>query len=940
MKNKTDNKDLQWKQNINLFNSFIRGNNGFTLVELLTVLVIIGIILAITIPNVAKLMYNQNDKKLSALIDSALKASDVYIDDYKRSFVDTYDKYNFQYESLLNVNYVKEEDIHCTGTMQATRKKGNNFTYAAYLMCKDKKGNTIHDNTGDLPEGGVSIMGKFILDYTVKLNNSSGARYNHDYTSQSLYNELSAYDLERPGTSAGISQFKYSYDNKNWVDLSCDQNTGIGSFMLTNTFVGKVYFKAYDMVGNESGVLSYNVKIDKISPSGTMTLSSTNSRYQALQVKARLNAKDNTNGSGVKQMCIQESNNVNNCRWETYQTSKNFTLSGSLDGRKRTVYAWFKDAVGNIARATNSSGSSTEIEYTPYEEGSVTVISSWGACSKVCGGGISIGTAIDKYTSKPIPSKNQTKSCNTFDCCSSTTISGYGSCSKTCGGGVKAVKRVSNYNGQNCTIATETVKCNTQDCCSLVNYPNGYQPVGACNKVCGGGTLTLRNEAYSRYDGRRCSASDLTKTQSCNTHNCCDEGQVAYSNWSAWSNCSKTCGGGTRFRTRTAWNKDDSKISCTTSSNSKLKLREEESCNTQSCEPKFTMYNRSFDLVLPVKENVAIGFNIGHNGISQGTCPGRDSYVDATVITYSNYALTFGAKKRILSGENGLGYLELLGSRLSDNKVIIYGNSGYCSRHLRSGWKTNYNFAKVATVRIDGTTPNLISVKNLEVSIGNPSMTDEQEIMQLGCHDSTNCVASVDGNGNWLYLNNVIMDSSGNITDTSVRFSSSNHGYYVFQDIENKIGEYGLNQSYDLGVSYVYFPGYRPITIEPHYQQTLYYKGVNDGYMNSGDNNPVRMDYSTNKKVVGATRLNNNELLINYWENVGDQNKLYFEILKYDGNNLTEVKKIASTATHRYNLIPIANNAVIGYYYNCTNYTDGRLDDDCYAHNNIGLFTR
>lgn len=87
--------------------NLLKRQNAFTLVELLTVLVIIGIILAITIPNVARLMYNQNDKKLHALIDSALKASDVYIDNYKKSFVDLYDKYNFQYESLLGVNYVK-----------------------------------------------------------------------------------------------------------------------------------------------------------------------------------------------------------------------------------------------------------------------------------------------------------------------------------------------------------------------------------------------------------------------------------------------------------------------------------------------------------------------------------------------------------------------------------------------------------------------------------------------------------------------------------------------------------------------------------------------------------------------------------------------------------------------------------------------------------------
>lgn len=96
---------------------------GFTLIELLTVLVIIGIVLMIAIPSVSKLMYNQNEKKLKALIDAALKASNVYIDEYKSGFIESHDKYNFTYETLLGKNYVKEEDIKCSGTIQATRKE-------------------------------------------------------------------------------------------------------------------------------------------------------------------------------------------------------------------------------------------------------------------------------------------------------------------------------------------------------------------------------------------------------------------------------------------------------------------------------------------------------------------------------------------------------------------------------------------------------------------------------------------------------------------------------------------------------------------------------------------------------------------------------------------------------------------------------------------------
>lgn len=460
---------------------------GFTLVEVLTVLVIIGIILAITIPNVSKLMHNENDKKLSALISSALKASNVYIDTYKKSFVDTYDKYNFKYESLLTTNLVKEEDIHCTGTMQATRKKNNNYTYNAYLMCKDKKGNVIYDNTSDLPEGGVSIFGKFLIDYVVRINNQSGEYYNHQYTKENVYNEYTAYDLERPGTSAGISKFMYSYNNKDWIDLNADSNSGVGSFTLTNTYVGNIYFKAYDLVGNESETINYQVKIDKIAPSGTVSIQSTDNRYNSLNVKVNLSATDNEKGSGVSKMCIQESSDVNSCSWENYKTSKNMMLSGSLDGKSRTLYAWYKDSVGNIS---NISDESAKASYTTYKEGTEVIYpNGFGACSVSCGGGLKTNEAVDKYTNKKIPEKNKYESCNNQGCCTSTYISSYGTCSKTCGGGVKQVYRKSNYNNQNCTNSSEKVTCNTQSCSpTLVRIGDAleegyYVPLNSSQKI-------------------------------------------------------------------------------------------------------------------------------------------------------------------------------------------------------------------------------------------------------------------------------------------------------------------------------------------------------------------------------------------------------------------------------------------------------------------------
>ena len=371
--------------------------------ELLTILVIIGIVLVIAIPSVSKLTHNSDIKKLDNLISMTLEASDVYVDNYKKSFTENYDRYNFKYQTLLDNNLLKEEDIHCSGTIQATRKKGNNYTYNAYLMCKDKNGKEIYNNESELPDGGISIYGKFIMEYNVKLNDASGAKYNFDFTKENLYNEFVAYDLERPGTSAGISKFEYSFNGNDWTETIADSNSGVGSFTLTNTYNGKIYFRAYDLSGNSSETVEYTVKVDKEKPTGTITVARNGGSYNSLNAKATLSSTDNTDGSGVKQMCVQESSDITKCSWVSYATSKNLTLSGTLNGATRTVYAWYKDGVGNISDIKSAT-------YTPYTECSQVNIAP--NCSKTCGGGIKAAT--DKYTGKACPSKNV--ACNTQSC--------------------------------------------------------------------------------------------------------------------------------------------------------------------------------------------------------------------------------------------------------------------------------------------------------------------------------------------------------------------------------------------------------------------------------------------------------------------------------------------------------------------------------------------
>ena len=78
------------------------------------------------------------------------------------------------------------------------------------------------------------------------------------------------------------------------------------------------------------------------------------------------------------------------------------------------------------------------------------------------------------------------------------------------------------------------------------------------------------------------------------------------------------------------------------------------------------------------------------------------------------------------------------------------------------------------------------------------------------------------------------------------------------------------------------------------------------------------MRYGT-EKIIGATRLNNDELLITYSKYTDGKRKSYFKILKYNGSTITDGQVLDSP--NAYSLVPLTNNAVIGYYSSGTNYS-------------------
>lgn len=204
--------------------------------------------------------------------------------------------------------------------------------------------------------------------------------------------------------------------------------------------------------------------------------------------------------------------------------------------------------------------------------GSYTEWSLYGPCSQTC------GTAFRQRIRKcanPAP-KFGGKNCSRYGAATETKLclykfscpragnyskwSEFGPCTRTCGEGVMTRKRwcinpPPAPGGNNCTTLGPSIDirmCNQTPCIVNGGYSQ-WSEFNQCDKSCGGGVM-FRNRSCNNptpnYGGRGCASfGSSIESGSCNTKPCPIHG--GYSKWSAWTPCTKSCGGGGKLRTRT-----------------------------------------------------------------------------------------------------------------------------------------------------------------------------------------------------------------------------------------------------------------------------------------------------------------------------------------------------------------------------------------------------
>ncbi|XP_078378155.1 SCO-spondin-like isoform X7 [Oculina patagonica] len=192
----------------------------------------------------------------------------------------------------------------------------------------------------------------------------------------------------------------------------------------------------------------------------------------------------------------------------------------------------------------------------------------WEPCSVSCGG----GTQMSRRTcTDPAPAHGgadcegvsvRSRSCNEKGCPVDGKWTDWGDwdlCSVTCAGGTQSRSRTCTNppprnGGRDCSGESEDVRSCNELPCPIDGRWAKWRAWEPCSVTCGGGTQMSRRSCTDpapAFGGAACEG-DRVRSRSCNERGCPVDAN--WSEWSKFSPCTLSCGGGTHTRTRTCTN--------------------------------------------------------------------------------------------------------------------------------------------------------------------------------------------------------------------------------------------------------------------------------------------------------------------------------------------------------------------------------------------------
>ena len=394
----------------------MKSKKGFTLVELLAVVVILGIITGISIPLIRNIQEQNTTRKFKTYQDSLKVSAKLYVDSYAEDLFGN-EKSGcavIRYDQLEDKSMIKDISVDkesCNSNLTCVRvvKMDDKYTYYPMIGCGNMGvDGKVSSVTVKLPEAAncqidacgvnnytiVTFIGdpekSSTINYkrknlVVKMSSYTGFHEDMDID-YSFVNSVGAPQNNRDNPTIvgewqklkvnyiGGNEQKRKIEKGNIVTLTSDQITTPAGITGEYYVVLKIN-KLMNLTGRSwttdtnRGVYAYvgPYKVYNTSPvfANTSTVESSTSGYNSVTPKLKINVTDNYSTASDLRMCtsydsdtcsktISDIKNKAN-GWITYNTTKTLSkIQNNQDGSTHTVYVSVGDAAGNYTTKSYS----------------------------------------------------------------------------------------------------------------------------------------------------------------------------------------------------------------------------------------------------------------------------------------------------------------------------------------------------------------------------------------------------------------------------------------------------------------------------------------------------------------------------------------------------------------------------------------------------------
>lgn len=241
----------------------MKNKKGFTLVELLATIIIMGLITVMVTPSIIKLQDNNKTKQFQMYAKSLVEAAKVYVqkegEDITPLGVDAWQGcIEISYQELANSDLVKsydDKDYDCSGSKIRYTKTKSSGKYTYHLVCNSKVSKKKNYNLNTIPNSACSVVSLTCTpgENAVTKITSKANRESLDYNSANATQKKEAWTYSKSATTQLKANTEYRYigqNPNNYIKFNNEIWRIIGVFE-TDDGTGK-YEKRLKIIRNES----------------------------------------------------------------------------------------------------------------------------------------------------------------------------------------------------------------------------------------------------------------------------------------------------------------------------------------------------------------------------------------------------------------------------------------------------------------------------------------------------------------------------------------------------------------------------------------------------------------------------------------------------------------------------------------------------------------